>query len=73
MGRIGFLAHRYGLDLLIVLAAIVGAVEVAFRDDALRAPRTPLWFAVAAVALLALPLLGRRQFPFAAPAAVWLL
>ena len=31
------------------------------------------WFAVPAVALMVLPLLARRRFPFAAPASVWML
>ena len=35
--------------------------------------RTTLWFAVPAIAVLVLPLLARRRFPFAAPAAFWLL
>jgi len=58
---------------LIVVAAVESALEVALRHDSLRAPRTTLWFAVPAIALLVLPLLGRRRFPFAAPASVWLL
>jgi signal transduction histidine kinase len=73
VSRVRFLARRYGFDVLIALAAIAGAFEVALRGDALQAPRTALWFAVPAVALVVLPLLGRRRFPFAAPVAVWLL
>jgi signal transduction histidine kinase len=73
MSRIRFLARRYGFDALIVLAAIQSALEVALLHDALRAPRTTLWFAVPAIALVVLPLLGRRRFPFAAPVSVWLL
>ena len=73
MNRLSLLARRYGFDVLIVLAAIAAALEVALRDDPLRAPRTPLWFAVPAVVLVVLPLLGRRRFPFAAPVALWLL
>jgi signal transduction histidine kinase len=73
MSRIRFLARRYGFDALIVLAAIQSALEVALWHDALRAPRTTLWFAVPAIALVVLPLLGRRRFPFAAPVSVWLL
>jgi signal transduction histidine kinase len=65
-----FLARRYAFDVLIAIAAIAGAVEVALKHDSLRAPR---WFAVPAIALLVLALLGRRRFPFAAPASVWLL
>jgi len=55
----------------VVIAAIESALEVALRHDSLREPRTALWFAVPAIALMALPLLGRRRFPFAAPLAVW--
>jgi signal transduction histidine kinase len=73
VNRLWLLARRYGFDLLIALAALEGALEVALRHDSLRAPRTTLWFAVPAAAVLVLPLLGRRRFRFAAPAAVWLL
>jgi signal transduction histidine kinase len=68
-----FLARRHGFDVLIVLAAITGALEVALRHDGLHQPRTPPWLAVPVIALLVLPLLGRRRYPFAAPVAVWLL
>ena len=73
MERLSSLTRRYGLDALIVLAAVWAALEVLLRDDPVRAPRSPLWFAVPAVLLVVLPLLGRRRFPFAAPAALWLL
>jgi signal transduction histidine kinase len=61
------------LDLLIVIAAVEGALEVAFRDDPMRAPRTTAWFAVPAAAIIVLPLLGRRRWRFGAPVSVWLL
>jgi signal transduction histidine kinase len=67
------LARHYGLDLLIVLAALEAALEVAFRHDALEAPSTATWFAAPAVALVVLPLLARRRLPFLAPVSVWLL
>jgi signal transduction histidine kinase len=73
VSRIGFLARRYGFDALIAIAAIEGALEVALRHDSPQAPRTTLWFVVPATAIMLLPLLGRRRFPFAAPASVWLL
>jgi signal transduction histidine kinase len=73
MNRMWATARAYGLDVLIVAAAAAAAVEVAVADDPLRQPETALWFAVPAVAILVLPLLGRRRFPFAAPAAVWIL
>jgi signal transduction histidine kinase len=59
--------------LLIALAAIESALEVALRHDAARQLDSTLWFAVPAVAAVVLALLWRRRFPFAAPAAVWLL
>jgi len=71
--QLGSLARRYGLDVLIVLGAIYGALDVALRTDPERVPTTSLWFAVPAAAIAVLPLLGRRQFPFAAPAAVWII
>jgi signal transduction histidine kinase len=73
VSRVRFLARRYGFDALITIAAVGAALEVALRVDPLRAPRTSVWFAGSALALVVLPLLGRRRFPFAAPAAVWLL
>lgn len=73
MSRVRFLARRYGFDLLIAIAAIEVALEVALRNDSLRAPRTTLWFAAPAIALVVLALLGRRRFHFAAPVSVWLL
>jgi signal transduction histidine kinase len=60
------------LDLLIVVAAVESALEVAFRSDP-EAPRTSLWFAVPAVMIVVLPLLARRRYPFGAPASLWLL
>ena len=73
MSRVWPFARRYGLDVLIVIAAVESALEVAFRNDVSAAPRTTPWFAVPAVAIVVLPLLARRRFPFGAPAALWLL
>ena len=73
MNRVSSLARRYGFDALVVLAAIGGVLDVALRNDAMREPRTTHWLVEPAIALVILPLLGRRRFPFAAPASVWLL
>jgi signal transduction histidine kinase len=73
MRRVRFLARKHGFDVLIALAAIDSALEVALRHDATQEPTTTRWFAVPALALVVLPLLARRRFPFAAPASVWLL
>ena len=72
MSRLWSSARRHGFDLLIVIGAIAGALEVVLGHDDMSDSGAPLWFAAPAVALADLPLLGRRQFPFAAPAAVWL-
>jgi signal transduction histidine kinase len=73
MTRLGHFARAYGVDVLIVLAAVEAALEVALRHDALLEPRTTLWFTVPALALVVLCLLGRRRFPFVAPASLWVL
>ncbi len=67
------LVRRYGADALIVIAAIGGAIEVALRHDSLRGPHTTVWFVSPAIALVVLPLLLRRRFPFGAPASLWLI
>lgn len=71
MSRVGLLLRKYAFDVLIVIAAIEMALEVGIRYGAPDGPTTPRWFAVPATALIVLPLLARRRFPFAAPAALW--
>jgi signal transduction histidine kinase len=73
VSRISYLARRYGFDALIVLAAIAAMLEVALRRDPDQAPHTTQWVTVPAIAIVVLPLLLRRRFPFAAPVSVWLL
>lgn len=65
--------RAYWLDGAVVIAAIDAALEVALQRNATDAPHTDTWFAAPAVALLVLTLMGRRRWPFAAPAAVWVL
>jgi signal transduction histidine kinase len=69
--RVKALLRSYGFDVLIVLAAVEMAAEVALRYGAPDGPTSPKWFAVPATALIVLPLVARRRFPFAAPVAVW--
>jgi signal transduction histidine kinase len=71
MTRLVHLARRYAFDVLVVVAAVGGMVDVALRTEDEDAPRTSELFAVPAIALVVLPLLGRRRFPFGAPAVVW--
>ena len=63
---------KYGLDILIVAAALASAVGTATRSDSDRPTGPMLWFETIAVTLVVLFLLARRRFPFAAPAAMWL-
>ena len=65
--------RTYWLDLLVVLLAVAAVVELLVTQDQPKAPSTTLWFLVPAVAMLALPTLVRRRYPFGAAAAFWLL
>ena len=71
MSRLWLFWSKFGLDLLIVIAAAASAVGTAARQDPERPTGVTLWFEVLAIALVVLALLMRRRFPFAAPAAVW--
>ena len=74
VSRVWRFMRAYGLDLLIVVAAVaMRARGRAAADDSPDEPDAALWFAVPAIALVVLPLLARRRLPFAAPASVWLL
>jgi len=66
-------AREYWFELLIAFLAIAGMIELVVGRDLPGAPSTSLWFAIPTVAVLVLPLFARRRFPFAAPAAYWLL
>jgi signal transduction histidine kinase len=66
--RLGSLARGYALEVLIVLLAVESTVEVAIRHG-----QEPAGFEASAIGLVVLALLGRHRFPFAAPAATWLL
>ena len=71
MSRLSSLARRHAFDLLIVLGALGGALEVLLRDDPSNEPGTEAWLAAPVIAAIVLLLLGRRRFPFAAPASLW--
>jgi signal transduction histidine kinase len=71
--RIRNLAREYWFELLIAVMALAGMVELVIGRDSPGAPTTTLWFCVPAIAILVLPLFARRQFPFAGPAAYWLI
>jgi signal transduction histidine kinase len=71
MSRVWALARRYGVDGLIVIGAVEGALEVALRPDAAGELATSRAFAATATAGAVLVLLGRGRWPFGAPAAMW--
>ncbi|MFZ1992994.1 MAG: hypothetical protein WAU75_02715, partial [Solirubrobacteraceae bacterium] len=73
MSRIEHLARTYWFDLLIALLAIVAVLNVVLDRGSPGAPTTTLWFCLPALAILVLPVFARRWFPFAGPAAYWLL
>jgi signal transduction histidine kinase len=73
VSRIRYIAREYWFELLIALMAVAGMLELAVGRNSPGAPATSLWFSVPAVAVLVLPLLASRRFPFAAPTAYWLM
>ena len=70
MSRVRQTARRYWFDLLIAALAFVGLLEFLVFDDA---PDTPVWFAVTVVVVVVAMIVGRRRFPFGAPAGYWVL
>jgi signal transduction histidine kinase len=73
MGRVwGFFA-AWGLDVLVVVAALASAVGTVLRSDADRPDGLQLWFEVVALSVALLALCARRLFPFLAPAFLWVI
>ena len=73
VSRIRPLTREYWFELLIAFLAIAGMLELVVGRDSPGAPATTLWFSVPAVAVLVVPLLLRRRFPFGGPVAYWLM
>jgi signal transduction histidine kinase len=73
VSQVRSLAREYWFELLIAFLAIAGMLELVVGRDSPGAPPTTLWIAIPTVAVLVLPLFARRRFPFAAPAAYWIL
>jgi signal transduction histidine kinase len=68
--RVRDFTRDYWFDLLIVALAVAAMIEViATRDSAI----TTLWFGLPAIAVLVLPILARRRFPFGGPLAYFVL
>ncbi|HEX4719815.1 MAG TPA: histidine kinase, partial [Thermoleophilaceae bacterium] len=73
MHRVRNAAPEYWFELLIAAMAIAGMLELVVGRDSPGAPGMSLWYSIPAVAILVSPLFVRRRFPFAAPAAYWLI
>jgi signal transduction histidine kinase len=73
MSRTRDLAREYWFELLIASLTVAAIVQLIVNRDSPGAPTVTLWFSLPAMAVLVLPLLAWRRFPFAAPAAYWLL
>ena len=71
--RVQQLVRQAWFDLLVVALAIVAMLEVVVGRGSAGAPTTTLWFCIPAIAVLPLPIVARRRFPFAGPATYWVL
>ncbi|MFN0282622.1 MAG: sensor histidine kinase [Kineosporiaceae bacterium] len=72
MSRARLLLSTYGLDALIVVAAVSSGVGTLLRDDTSLPSGAQRWVEAAAITGVVLLLLPRGRFPFGAPAALWL-
>ena len=73
VSRIRALARKWWFDVPIALLALAGMLEVVVGRNSADAPEETLWFVLPAIVVLVLPIFTRRRFPFAGPAAYWLL
>ena len=73
MSRTEDLARKYWVDALIALLAIAGALELVVGRNGPSDPPTDLGVSMLLLAVLVAPIFARRQFPFAGPAAYWVL
>jgi signal transduction histidine kinase len=71
--RIKEIAREYWFELLIGALLTSALLELVIQNDSPGAPPSSLWFGVPALAVLVVPLFARRRFPFAAPAAYWVI
>jgi signal transduction histidine kinase len=69
------LIKQYGFDVAIAGGAVAAVLELAFYngDPPGSRPSGPLWALSIPIALMTLVLLGRKRFPFGAPAAVFVI
>ena len=73
VSRIRHVAREYWFELLIVALTVAAMLQLIVNRNTPGAPTTSLWFSLPAMAVLVLPLLAYRRFPFAAAASYWVL
>ncbi len=73
VSRIGQVVRKRGFELLTVLLLGAALLQLVAERESDLAPRMSLWLAIPAIAVLVLPLVARRRFPFVALTAWWLL
>src|SRR5689334_13172263 len=71
MGRVWRFLAAWGIDVLVVVAAVASAIGTVARTDSDRPDGPQLWLEVFALSVVLLGLLARRRFPFVAPAVIW--
>jgi signal transduction histidine kinase len=73
VSRVRYVSREYWFELLVAFLAVAGMVELVVGRNLPSAPTMTLWFAIPAIGILVSTLFARRRFPFAAPAAYWIL
>ena len=73
MQRLGALAKTYAIDVVIVVLVLVGMVDTVLARNSAGSPDSSLWFALTAMAVLAIVIVAHRRYPFAGPVAYWVL
>ena len=73
MQRLVMFAKTYAIDVVIVVLILVGMLETMLGWNTADTSGTSLWFALPAMAVLGIVIVAHRRFPFAGPAAYWIL
>jgi signal transduction histidine kinase len=73
VNRMRHVARDRWFELLIAVLALAGMLQLVLNWGSPGTPSTTLTFSLVAIAVLTLPLLAWRRFPFAAAAAYWLI
>lgn len=73
MERLSRVARDRWFEFLIAALAVAGMLELVVGRGSPGAPALSLWVSIPAIGMLVTPLLVSRRFPFAGPAAYWVL